>query len=710
MEARQQYTLKEPWRLRVASAQAYSIIKRRDVGRYERMISFLDASYRLLPTLVVTIKHMKILFGLKTGLLQKQRPVSYEDKLLFEIIAQDSPIAVSLKRLLRQGDKGCLMGAAVDDISRAPPRSETATAPEVVLQDATQEPKATCPHLHEDSPLLFDEECSTGGCEVRCSTPKDGLVKETVEAGMKGDRSYRKKGSVNLLEQAVGDCCHREEESLEEEQLSQRSSDSERVAAASSSSPLLQFCSKHQRWVRSILSECSEEQQTQSKVASAPSHFLVPSPQDLVPSDLAPCALAPSDLVPSDLVPSDLAPSDLTPSDLTPSDLIPSDLIQKPATSQTSSLNQATTQEPDQTPPMHHRTSGPAEKRVADGIGTQSAHPVCSSQDLSVATATPNPSHYMAPFNLPHTPVCEPSTPQYCHKSKNVSTFSSLKPEVPWDSSDLKHRLTAGLLPGGAQPLSAPAIAVPVSEPHEQALAQTQPAHYQQNVRVSRSSSHSALCLASTLHPFAGLSRNCGQTPVAPVPLSCVTVRERRGRLSRSSRQKSAFFHPAPPDSSKDSLELASASVSVLSPVLVISRCLLPPGSQSTLAGTICAVTAKPSLSVSAQDLHAPSQFRLPLQPYVRLSRLHPQQYLRETGHRFPPSTETQLVEKQASDAEGDPDEGRGEEEEQEEGGRGGAEKLLYSDFDPNLLFSSDDSSGSDSGNFQDPDYIPSKP
>ena len=67
MEAKQQYySLKEPWRLRVATAQAYSIIKNRDVGRYERVISFLEASYRLRPTLVVAIKHMKIMFGLKT--------------------------------------------------------------------------------------------------------------------------------------------------------------------------------------------------------------------------------------------------------------------------------------------------------------------------------------------------------------------------------------------------------------------------------------------------------------------------------------------------------------------------------------------------------------------------------------------------------------------------------------------------------------------
>ncbi|XP_030646781.1 uncharacterized protein LOC115826966 isoform X2 [Chanos chanos] len=42
------------------------VLKARDVCHYERVMEFLDVTYRLLPRLVTPIKHMKIMFGLKT--------------------------------------------------------------------------------------------------------------------------------------------------------------------------------------------------------------------------------------------------------------------------------------------------------------------------------------------------------------------------------------------------------------------------------------------------------------------------------------------------------------------------------------------------------------------------------------------------------------------------------------------------------------------
>uniref|UniRef100_A0A4W5MGP2 TERF1-interacting nuclear factor 2 N-terminal domain-containing protein n=1 Tax=Hucho hucho TaxID=62062 RepID=A0A4W5MGP2_9TELE len=62
----QSVTLDEPWRLRVAAAQAYSIMKTRDIKSFERVMEFMDVTYTLLPRLVPPIKHMKIIFGLKT--------------------------------------------------------------------------------------------------------------------------------------------------------------------------------------------------------------------------------------------------------------------------------------------------------------------------------------------------------------------------------------------------------------------------------------------------------------------------------------------------------------------------------------------------------------------------------------------------------------------------------------------------------------------
>ncbi|XP_029992431.1 uncharacterized protein LOC115420940 isoform X3 [Sphaeramia orbicularis] len=58
--------LNAPWRVRVASARAFWILKNRATRRYEDVMVFMDETHRLLPRLVTPIKHMKIMFGLKT--------------------------------------------------------------------------------------------------------------------------------------------------------------------------------------------------------------------------------------------------------------------------------------------------------------------------------------------------------------------------------------------------------------------------------------------------------------------------------------------------------------------------------------------------------------------------------------------------------------------------------------------------------------------
>ena len=62
----QSLCLEDPWRLRVASAQVYYIVKNRAMEHFEGTLGFLETTYRLLPRLVAPIKHMKVLFGLKT--------------------------------------------------------------------------------------------------------------------------------------------------------------------------------------------------------------------------------------------------------------------------------------------------------------------------------------------------------------------------------------------------------------------------------------------------------------------------------------------------------------------------------------------------------------------------------------------------------------------------------------------------------------------
>lgn len=42
------------------------IVERRDIVHFERVMEFLSITHTLLPHLVTPIKHMKIMFGLKT--------------------------------------------------------------------------------------------------------------------------------------------------------------------------------------------------------------------------------------------------------------------------------------------------------------------------------------------------------------------------------------------------------------------------------------------------------------------------------------------------------------------------------------------------------------------------------------------------------------------------------------------------------------------
>ncbi|XP_064191610.1 uncharacterized protein LOC135254930 [Anguilla rostrata] len=59
-------TLEEPCALRVAAAQAWSVVNARDVKHFESLLELLESIYTLVPRLITPIKHMKIMFGLKT--------------------------------------------------------------------------------------------------------------------------------------------------------------------------------------------------------------------------------------------------------------------------------------------------------------------------------------------------------------------------------------------------------------------------------------------------------------------------------------------------------------------------------------------------------------------------------------------------------------------------------------------------------------------
>ncbi|XP_078114158.1 uncharacterized protein LOC144522732 [Sander vitreus] len=388
----QPLSLEDSWRLRVASARVYSTVKTRDMDHFERVLGFLEATYRLLPRLVAPIKHMKIMFGLKTmvimwmlregrgmvdtvfkiskffpsklpqyqdqcsqhemflmrknhvdfkalaqalamdkdkledyiknqmeeqygehyaqkvedrllhylhqletvlpgdtyidKILKQENPATEEEKLLLEVITSDSTnIATTLKKLLHCDVASCHPGrisqssangtngmessqlsksARYGSSSKALLKSLEAKTRPQLQPDVFQGGEAADQVVSKDNPLLLEND-NVSDVSRHHQTEEDGeVVKRMEEDGI----------------------------DKEKEEISQRSNEGGQEA---SSSP--QFCSKHQRWVKSILQECpdecSEELLLQANVSSSPplfqSSLSTTSSQDLTPSDLTPC-------------------------------------------------------------------------------------------------------------------------------------------------------------------------------------------------------------------------------------------------------------------------------------------------------------------------------------------------------------------------------------------------------------------------------------
>lgn len=63
---RSSITLMDPCSIRVTAAESWMIVKARDIKHFEQVMEFLDVIHTILPQIVTSIKHMKIMFGLKT--------------------------------------------------------------------------------------------------------------------------------------------------------------------------------------------------------------------------------------------------------------------------------------------------------------------------------------------------------------------------------------------------------------------------------------------------------------------------------------------------------------------------------------------------------------------------------------------------------------------------------------------------------------------
>ncbi|CAK6975143.1 uncharacterized protein LOC122985706 [Scomber scombrus] len=393
----QPLSLEDSWRLRVVSAQVYSIMKNRDVEHFEKVMGFLEATYRLLPRLVAAIKHMKITFGLKTmvimwmlregrgmidtvhkiiqffpsklpqyqdqcsqhemflmrknhldfktlaqtlamdkdrledyiknqmeeqygelyaqkvedrllhylqeletvlprdtyidKILKKESPVTEEEKLLLEVINSDATtIATTLQNLLHCDVASCRPisasqksehGAELESF-QLPNSVLYASSSKALLGSQVIRGKEAAQDLSKSYHFLLEEDKSNLDA-LTAGNSSDGGVKNVASV------LEREEGDTSEERGKVG-----EEESgqREKEEMSQSSSGCSQEVA---SSP--QFCSKHQRWVNSILQECpdecSEELLLQANVSSSPPLFQSSSSssssQDLTPSDLIPC-------------------------------------------------------------------------------------------------------------------------------------------------------------------------------------------------------------------------------------------------------------------------------------------------------------------------------------------------------------------------------------------------------------------------------------
>ncbi|XP_020498246.2 serine-rich adhesin for platelets [Labrus bergylta] len=379
----QPLSLEDSWRLRVGSAQVYFMVKNRDTEQFERALEFLEATFSLLPGLVAPIKHMKIMFGLKTmviiqmlregrgtvdtvfkinqffpgklpqyqnqcnqhqmflmkknhlefknfaqalamdkdklkdyvenqmeeqygehyaqkvedrllhylhrletmlpgdtyvdKILMKNSPVTEEEKLLVEVVTSAPlTIATTLKKLLHCDVASCCSEMDSESSENGKNEMESSQFIKSALHGSSSRALLrsveTKRHLHEtdqgvskDSCFLLENDNGSGlrrcqqteeNCEVVKRIDEESNNEEKVETGQRG------------------------------------------IEGAQKATSFPQFCSKHQRWVKSILqacpNECSQELQLQSNVSSSPALFLSSSSGsssgDLTPSGLIPLA------------------------------------------------------------------------------------------------------------------------------------------------------------------------------------------------------------------------------------------------------------------------------------------------------------------------------------------------------------------------------------------------------------------------------------
>ncbi|XP_041650849.1 uncharacterized protein LOC121514686 [Cheilinus undulatus] len=292
----QPLTLEDSWRLRVTSAQVYFIMKKRDMEQSERVMEFLEATYKILPRLVPPIKHMKIMFGLKTmvvmQMLREGRGMvdtvfkinQYFPSKLPQYQDQCSQHQMFLMRRNNLEFKTFAQELAMDkdklkDYAKNQMEEEYGESYAQKVEDRLLH------YLHRlDTVLPGDTYIDKVQKKQSPVSEEEKLLLEIISSDTATIATTLRK----LLQCDVASCCPDDNDpDLRRHHQSKGNGEA---------SPSPQFCSKHQRWVRNILQhcpdECSEEMRLQANVSSSPTLFHSSSSGsssgDLTPSGLIP--------------------------------------------------------------------------------------------------------------------------------------------------------------------------------------------------------------------------------------------------------------------------------------------------------------------------------------------------------------------------------------------------------------------------------------
>ncbi|XP_040894239.1 mucin-17 [Toxotes jaculatrix] len=775
----QPLSVEESWRLRVASAQVYSIVKNRDIEHFERVMDFLDATYRLLPRLVAPIKHMKIMFGLKTmvimWMLREGRGMvdtvvkitqyfpsklsQYQDhcnqhemflmrknnldfKTLAQALAMDKEkLADYIKREMGKQYGERYAQKVEDRLLHYLHQLETVLpgdtfADKILKKDSpvTEEEKLLLEVITSDSTTIATTlrkllHCDAASCRPACvpqssehgenETGSSQLSKSLVY-GSSSQALLRSSEGRTLLQFQPEDF-NRAEEAPQEvssdssflwendnhsdvgrhqqtqeggeviEGVGEQSGDEEKQEASESSRDCVeeaasspQFCSKHQRWVTSILQECpeecSEELRLQANVSVSPPLFQssssTSSSQDLTPSDLIPC--------PPEHPPSQTTSRPQTAAQVSdPAD--PKDKLSSGSacdTSQAEALPQAS---PLDTPLP---TLLSPVVRLIDIASVRSSYPPSKPSQTS-------PDHLIMSNNKQTASTSSPQvlTSPHCHTSRSKeSAFDQLE-----------------------------------------TVTQSNTTHQLQTAPVSHDASAFTSCQTQTLQSFSRFSKKLRRV--------FTNTRQSPGLDGSSQNPLAVQFEKAPATYKKSHLPLPDfsvswpstrdASTSASQSGTLSSACTANQITSSTKSSRLVVpqvsirnhpqkhdITPVPSKTLprSAVISSASSCDRLPvrsetcrvhlaqlrlslrsqavllqstlLQPYVNLTRLSTQECYRATEGRSSAGHEERVLRSSNEDE--------------------GQEEDPYSSFDPNTLYSSH-SSGSDNGDStdHDPDYKP---